>query len=338
VEQGRLFARPLTSLDLPRVTLTASPLLVQQSGSPADTTFRFQSRAGATFSCTLDGADVECPADPSGDGTGQFVPGAELAEGAHVFTARATAGGEQGPTTRWPFTIDHTPPTVTIDGPSALAVGGRVTFRFSANERPVTFTCRLDGQPVPCSTSADLNGLVFSPHVFEVFAVDTAGNVSDTARWEFTAIPAPPTPVGPVAPGAPVATPRATRVQTKARVPRIAIHVPCVEVSAPRERARLTLVGRAARITFRAPARARYAKLTLRRAAGGRSGARVVETLGYARVRRGGTRHKTSIALTRGQQLRLREGAMRIAIAYGTCRTQVGQWHWLTNTTPKGLL
>jgi hypothetical protein len=120
------------------------------------------------------------------------------------------------------------------------------------------------------------------------------------------------------------------------RAPRAQISVPCVEVSPPRGRAAFSLQGRRASVRFRAPARARYAKLTLRRSSRTRASARIVETLGYAAVRGPGFRHAARISLTEGQRRAVRAGRMGLAIAYGTCRTQVGKWEWLQTTNQEG--
>jgi hypothetical protein len=85
-------------------------------------------------------------------------------------------------------------------------------------------------------------------------------------------------------------------------------------------------------VKFRAPGQARYAKFTLRRG----SRAKVVETLGYAPVRTAGAAHTTRIPLTRSQRSAVRAGRFRLAVAYGTCRTQVGRWAELTNADRKG--
>src|SRR5215218_2701350 len=89
----------------------------------------------------------------------------------------------------------------------------------------------------------------------------------------------------------------------------------------------VTVPGGGATVTYRAPAKARFVKFTLRRTAGRRSG-RIVETLGYARVRRAGD-HRSSVVLTTGQRRMVRGGRLRLAVAYGTCRTQVGRWQWV---------
>ena len=116
-------------------------------------------------------------------------------------------------------------------------------------------------------------------------------------------------------------------------MPRIEIGTACVEVSAARAAASLRLAGRAARVRFRAPGEARYAKFTLRRATRKRSAATIVEALAYTRVARAGATHTTRIVLTRSQARLVRSGRMRVSIAYGTCRTQLGQWEWVTTSS-----
>jgi hypothetical protein len=150
-------------------------------------------------------------------------------------------------------------------------------------------------------------------------------------------IPVLPTPTGvggeqpQTSPGPPAAVAAPVVAPVTTRVPSIAIDVPCVAVSAARrERAEFELRGRRARISFRAPARSRFAKFTLRRARGNRRDIPIVETLGYARVRSTGL-HTSAVALTGGQRRLVRAGAMRLAVAYGTCRTQVGRWQWITS-------
>src|SRR4029453_17808990 len=114
--------------------------------------------------------------------------------------------------------------------------------------------------------------------------------------------------------------------------PQIDINVPCVAVSpSRRERAQYVLSGRRALLSYRAPAKARFAKFTLRRAAGSRREVPIVETLGYARVSRAGA-HRSSVALTAGQRRLVRRGRMGLTVAYGPCRTQVGRWQWVSES------
>ena len=86
-----------------------------------------------------------------------------------------------------------------------------------------------------------------------------------------------------------------------------------------------------ARVSYDAPSKARYAKFTLRRASAGRGNAKIVETLGYARLRADGP-YRSTVVLTRAQRRLVRAGRMRLAVAYGTCRTQVGRWQWISQS------
>jgi len=79
-------------------------------------------------------------------------------------------------------------PTVAITGqPTDPSNSANPTFTFTADESPVTFTCKLDtGAPFTCTSPTTLtvgNGV----HTFSVFATDPAGNVSNTASFTWTA-------------------------------------------------------------------------------------------------------------------------------------------------------
>jgi hypothetical protein len=49
---------------------------------------------------------------------------------------------------------------------------------------------------------------------------------------------------------------------------------------------------------------------------------------------RAGATNTARIALSPGQRRLVRAGAGRLAVAYGTCRSQVGQWQWVATTAP----
>jgi hypothetical protein len=349
-----VFVKPYGAADLPVVRFTDKPSVVQNAGP-----FRFafdalaNGRAGTRYQCSLDGdAFADCT-DP-GTGTGSMRID-ELPAGIHRLKVRATndpAGPavEWGPTREWVFSVDATKPAVTIDNDAgdAVAVGGAFRLRFSANGTgPVTYTCALDDQtPVSC-ISGKRYTLAPGDHVLTVVGRDAAGNESDPVTFDVTAIadPTPPADEQPPAGDesgnggavgettAQVPAGSATVVVPSTdRAPRLEIGVPCVEVSPSRAAAAgFRIDGRKAIIRFRAPDEARYAKFTLRRSTGKRSGARIVEALAYAKVARTGATHTTRIALTRGQRRLVRNGRFGLAIAYGTCRTQVGQWEWLSN-------
>jgi hypothetical protein len=363
-DQARVFHTPKDFETFPRVQLLATPPSPTNGADAAAMTIRFQSRAGVTFECRFGKdalQDVAC-ADEGG-GVGSYAP-APAADGAYQFTVRAIDPVKgPGPVQKVGFTLDTVGPTLSM-GPAApsTAVGGAIRLAFSANEIGTAFECRVDTDPFePCGSPKSYAGLPLGAHTFEVSGRDAAGNpAAKTLTWEFTSVPAPAVPVVPptsgggapapaeLIPAAPTAAVAAAAarvaasaaapilVQASPRVPRQEIGVPCVAISPSRERARFRLSGIDAVVRFRAPAQARYAKFTLRPARGGRRSAPIVETVGYAPVRAAGARHTARVALTRSQRRQVRAGHLRLAVAYGTCRTQVGQWDLLTNSTQGG--
>jgi hypothetical protein len=349
-----VFVKPYGAADLPVVRFTDKPSVVQNAGP-----FHFafdalaNGRAGTRYQCSLDGdAFADCTHPGTGKGSMRID---ELPAGVHRLKVRATndpadPAVEWGPTREWVFSVDTTKPAVTIDNDAgdAVAVGGTFRLRFSANGTgPVTYTCALDDQtPVSC-ISGKRYTLAPGDHVLTVVGRDAAGNESDPVTFDVTAIADPTPPAdeqppagdesgnGGAAGGTTAQVPAGSAtvvVPSTDRAPRLEIGVPCVEVSPSRAAAAgFRIDGRNAIIRFRAPDEARYAKFTLRRSTGKRSGARIVEALAYAKVARTGATHTTRIALTRGQRRLVRNGRFALAIAYGTCRTQVGQWEWISN-------
>ena len=343
--QAELYRKAFGPLVAPEVVLTDKPSAATQDTTPA---FAFKALNGTDttqFECRLDDALVDC-ATTGTTGTYAVPADAPLAEGRHAFSVRATnvpgaTADDWGATNTHAFRVDHTAPTVTIDDPSShTAAGGKLRLYFSADEAGVAFTCSVDDKPAAgCDAPRDFT-LAAGEHTITVRATDDALNTSAPTTWNVTATPAPAAPAGPGPQFRRVVDPPALRdpiaVTPQPRVPRIEIGVPCVEVSPSRAAARFSLSGHDAIVRFRAPAAARYAKFTLRRASAGRHRASVVETLAYAKVSRAGAAYTTRIALTRGQRRLVRAGATRLAVAYGTCRTQVGQFQWITSGTTEG--
>jgi hypothetical protein len=337
--QAELYLKAYGPLVAPEAVLKRWPRAATQDTRP---TFLFDALYGTDttrFECRFDTELVDCPG-------GEFTPAADLAEGLHRFSVRATnvpeaTDADWGRSASYAFRVDHTAPTVTIDEPSAhTAPGGKLRLFFSADEAGVAFTCQVDDKPAAgCDAPRDFT-LAEGDHTITVRATDDALNAGAPVTWNVTTTPALPAPPATPATPAKAAPPAVATTTTAApiavtpqpRVPRIEIGVACEEVSARRASARLSLSGRSAIVRFRAPAAARYAKFTMRK----RTGGRVVETLAYAKVARAGATHTTRIALTRGQRRLVRSGANRLAVAYGTCRTQVGQWQWIPTSTTEG--
>ena len=75
---------------------------------------------------------------------------------------------------------DLRPPLPRLDpGPSSPTTATTATFTFTADEPGSTFWCRLDSGPyAPCTSPKTYTDLAFGTHVFEVVAIDPAGNMS----------------------------------------------------------------------------------------------------------------------------------------------------------------
>jgi hypothetical protein len=143
-----------------------------------------------TLDCFLDGQTV------SGCAPG-FQPAADLLDGPHSVSVRATDkyGNSEGRSVD--FTVDTVVPETTLDSvPPEVTDTSTPSFSFSSDTS--TFLCRFDdGDFFECTSP-----LVPSPplangaHTFEVAAIDAAGNVDQTPeRYAFTVnapIPAPP--------------------------------------------------------------------------------------------------------------------------------------------------
>jgi hypothetical protein len=85
--------------------------------------------------------------------------------------------------------IDTTPPNTTItSGPSGVIATSTPSFAFTSSEPGSTFQCRIDaGAFASCSSPFTASTLSEGPHVFEVRAIDSSGNVDPTpAAASFT--------------------------------------------------------------------------------------------------------------------------------------------------------
>jgi len=152
----------------PTVTITAGPAPSSTSGSSV--TFQFTaSTAGSTFRCAIDdGAFASCA-------TGKTYT--DLAEGPHTFHVKATdpqnnTGGE----TTLGWSVDRTPPAVTITYPAAGSTTPS-SIMVTWNGDATAYSCRLDGgSPQSCASPWPLMGLSGGPHTFVLTAVDGVGN------------------------------------------------------------------------------------------------------------------------------------------------------------------
>ncbi|MEJ7842420.1 MAG: Ig-like domain-containing protein [Rubrobacter sp.] len=116
---------------------------------------------------------------------------ADVPEGRHAFAATATdaARNESGRSAERGVTVDLTNPDTVIEGsPAGVTNETAANFRFRSNEPGATFECSMDGGPFkPCSSPLEYAGLSNGDFVFEVRAVDRAGNTDPSAaRRSFT--------------------------------------------------------------------------------------------------------------------------------------------------------
>jgi hypothetical protein len=131
---------------------------------------------GGGFECRLDsGAWAACSSPETYEG---------LAEGTHAFEVRAVdaAGNTDASPAVWIWVIDLTAPESSIDsGPTDPTTQPDATFTFSADDPSATFECRLDsGAWAVCVSPETWTGLEPGAHVFEVRALDAAGNADST--------------------------------------------------------------------------------------------------------------------------------------------------------------
>lgn len=157
-----------------------------------DPQFTLGSPTGVSFECRKDnaGAWTAC--------TSPYAPEPPLfSDGAHSIQARALdADGyfDQSPASV-SFTVDHTPPAVTVN---PVGVTGDttpdITFTVGSDASPpVSVTCQVDAGPVtsPCTSPYTPAALSPGTHTVTVTATDGVGNVGSDSD-EFTVDTAPP--------------------------------------------------------------------------------------------------------------------------------------------------
>ncbi len=143
--------------------------------------FGFTAEAGTTVQCSLDqGAYAAC--------TSPYAIGSPLSEGTHTVHVRARDGSGNDAIVQRTFTVDTTPPSLSITlGPSGVTTDSTPLFGFAA-ERGATVECSIDsGTPAfgPCTNAtAHTAGapLADGAYVFRVRATDAAGNQTTATR------------------------------------------------------------------------------------------------------------------------------------------------------------
>jgi sugar lactone lactonase YvrE len=165
----------------PDTTVTGGPASVT-SATSAQFTFT-ANEPGATFKCTVDGGGAgpytSCSPPETVNG---------LSAGAHIFYVKAfDVDNNAGDPATYNWTVDLTPPTVSIDGgPNDPSANLNANFTYHSSENPSTYSCSLDGA-TPAGCSASFSGSVVGDglHTFDVWAIDQAGNISSSAA-EYT--------------------------------------------------------------------------------------------------------------------------------------------------------
>ena len=161
-------------LAAPDTLITSGPPTLANTGAA---TFTFNAtESGSTFECRLDAAAFAACTSP--------ISYSSLADGSHSFEVRATDGaGNVDPTPgAFTWTIDTAGPETTItSGPTGTTTQTSATLAFTSNDGGATYECRLDGAAfAPCTSPLNLAGLTSATHVFDVRAIDNAGNPDPT--------------------------------------------------------------------------------------------------------------------------------------------------------------
>ena len=158
---------------VPDTTIDSGP-----SGTVSSTTASFgfsSNESGSTFKCRLDSTSESAWSDCS---SAQDYDG--LSEGTHTFEVKATdTSGNTDPTpASRTWTVDASPDTTILSGPSDYVSSTSASFSFSSSEPGSTFQCSRDGASfTACSSPKSYSSLSQGNHTFRVRAVDKAGNV-----------------------------------------------------------------------------------------------------------------------------------------------------------------
>lgn len=172
--------------DRPVAAITDGPAAASSSATGL---FRFEADVPeATFECRIVGSGsgwraCTSPAAFSG-----------LADGPHTFEVRAVLPGSQpGPSADRGWTVDTTPPEVSLaGGPGAVTSAGSATFTIAVGEPGATTECRLDeGAWTGCADQVTYDDLADGEHVLRVRAIDAVGNTG-FARRDWTVDRTPP--------------------------------------------------------------------------------------------------------------------------------------------------
>ena len=174
----------------PNTTIDIGPANNSTTNDPTPT-FEFSSNeANSTFTCSL--VPEGQPASfGSCSGPGAHTSTPALADGDYTFSVRATDAAnntDATPETR-DFTVDATPPTLTIDsGPTGSTTNRRPIFGFTAGAGTVSVVCSLDqgtedfGACWGASSHQPASDLADGNHTFRVVATDAVGDFTSKTQ------------------------------------------------------------------------------------------------------------------------------------------------------------
>lgn len=183
---------------------TATPTGAGGSGAEPGATIRVFRKATAALGevqsflgeATVDGSGTWSLAYPGAIPAGTFVAATQtnLEGGTSELSIATTSGGSSGGGGNGGEaggSKDLTPPQTSIlRGPKPKATNRTRTFSFVSSEAGSTFECKLDRRPFKrCRSPQTYKKLKPGKHLFEVRAIDKAGNLDPTpAKRKFTVV------------------------------------------------------------------------------------------------------------------------------------------------------
>lgn len=166
---------------------TVAPSIDITGRPPALTNSR---RAAFGFAVSEEEALVECRLDQSDwSECDREISYTGLADGSHAFLIRAIDPAGNTGTAEYRWIVDTVAPRVTIDSGPRNSTESSAEFRFTADKPGSVFVCRLDGDAWKgCESPLRIDGLTVGHHIFDVAAVDLAGNIGSPVghTWEVT--------------------------------------------------------------------------------------------------------------------------------------------------------
>ena len=173
-------------LTSPTTVITGQPPALTNSQTAV---FTFTSPdLSATFQCSLNGSAAAPCTSP--------VVYSGLADATRSLLIQAVdpAGNVDLLSHPISWTVDATPPDTTLQNPGNIVAQDGPEFQFASTEPGSTFQCALDNQAFQaCSSGGSVFVQHSGHHVFQVRAVDHAGNVDPTpASYAWTADVTPP--------------------------------------------------------------------------------------------------------------------------------------------------